>query len=405
MNLILETSIRALLENSPRASDLIFVPGRAPQAQADGALADSPPGLPPLSPEDMRVIAEDFMKDQSYLRAQFDSQGNCDLSFAFRDLCYFRASLFQARQGITLVLRVIPKGVPTLEDLHLPKPLHDIARQKAGLVLVTGATGSGKSSTLAAMIHLINSEQPVHIITVEDPVEFVHTPIKATITQRQLGQDVPTFSMALRAALRQAPQVLLVGEIRDAETAEIAFEAAETGHLVLSTLHTPDTLRTVERFIGLFSERDIDYVRTRFSRAFKTVVSQKLLPRKDGPGRIPAVEILQATLRTQEYVRLGDRPGRYLEEALEEGALEGMQSFDQDLERLTKAGLITLETALAHATRRANLELHLRADEDIQLDRPDRVFFRLKSPHSANAPSPDRSKTGPVVLPLRPKKK
>lgn len=405
MNPHLDRSIQALLDASPRVSDLIFVPDRAPQAQIDGSLADSPGGLAPLSAEDMRAIAEDFLKDQAYLRSQFESQGNCDLSFAFRDRCYFRASLFQARQGITLVLRVIPRGVPTLEDLHLPPQIHTIARQKSGLVLVTGATGSGKSSTLAAMIHLINSEQSVHIITVEDPVEFVHTSIKATVTQRQLGQDVPTFALALRAALRQAPQVLLVGEIRDAETAEIAFEAAETGHLVFTTLHTPDTIRTVERFIGLFSERDIEYVRTRFSRAFRTIVSQKLLPLKDGPGRIPAVEILQATLRTQEYIRLGDRPGRFLEEALEDGSLEGMQSFDQDLERLVKSGMITMETALAHATRRANLELQLRAEEDIQLDRPDRVFFRLKGPKQDESASRRPSKTAPVVLPLRPKNK
>lgn len=398
-----QRQIQSLLDLSDRVSDLIFVPGQPPQAQIDGELREQAPPPPALAREDTQAVADALLADHEFSRKRFVEQGTADFSFRFQDRCYFRASIFQARQGVSIVLRVIPIEVPTLEGLRLPARLADIARSQSGLVLVSGATGSGKSSTLAAMIRLINSERAVHVATIEDPVEFVHTPIKATITQRQIGSDVPTYADGLRAALRQAPQVILVGEIRDAQTAEIVFEAAETGHLVFSTLHAPDTIRTVERVLGLFTDHDTEYVRLRFARAFKSIISQKLLPRKDGAGRVPVVEILNNTLRTQEYIRLGNRPGKELEEALEDGAIEGMQSFDQELERLARENAISLPTALAHATNRGNLELRLLSDQEpVPILARDEVFLRLKKPPSTEPPR--TPKPSSVVMPLRPRK-
>jgi len=256
-------------------------------------------------------------------------------------------------------MRVIPMSIPSFEDLGLPEALADIVTLRLGIVLVTGPTGSGKSSTLAAIVDRMNRDRAIHILTIEDPIEFLHTHKKATIHQRELHSDTPTFGLALRAALRQAPKVILVGEMRDRETIEIALEASETGHLVMSTLHTIDASKTVERIVGVFPQSDQPAIRNRLSKAFQYVVSQRLLPRADGHGRVAALEILRATLRTREYVEQGESGGKTLLDAMKAGKEDGMQDFDTEIERLLRANIISLETALSYCTNANNLRLNI----------------------------------------------
>jgi twitching motility protein PilT len=256
-------------------------------------------------------------------------------------------------------MRVIPDIIPSFEDLRLPATLQEIVHIRNGIVLVTGPTGSGKSSTLAAILDKMNQEKAYHILTIEDPIEFLHRHKKATIHQRELHSDTPTFSLALRAALRQAPKVILVGEMRDRETIEIALEASETGHLVLSTLHTIDAAKTVERIVGVFPLADQQAIRTRLSKAFRFIVSQRLLPRKDGGGRVAAIEILKSTMRTREYVEKGESEGKSLLDAMRDGSTEGMQYFDGELDKFIRDGLVDFETALGFATNAGNLRLEL----------------------------------------------
>jgi twitching motility protein PilT len=257
------------------------------------------------------------------------------------------------------VMRVIPPQVPTISLLNLPPHLGDMTELKNGLVLVTGPTGSGKSSTLAAIINKFNQEKPYHIITIEDPIEFLHNHRVATINQRELGSDTPTFALALRAALRQAPKVILVGEMRDLETTEIALEAAETGHLVLSTLHTIDAAKTIDRIIGLYPKNEESVIRTRLAQTFRYILSQRLIPKADGTGRAAAVEILKSTPRTREYVERGESEGRSLIDAMHDGDTEGMQTFDAVIEKMINEGVITKEDGLAFATNAHNLALKL----------------------------------------------
>jgi twitching motility protein PilT len=243
--------------------------------------------------------------------------------------------------------------------LNLPAQLREIVQLHTGIVLVTGPTGSGKSSTLAAILDEMNTEKAYHILTIEDPIEFLHRHKKATIHQRELHTDTPTFSLALRAALRQAPKVILVGEMRDRETIEIALEAAETGHLVMSTLHTIDASKTVERIVGVFPLSDQQSIRTRLGKAFRYIVSQRLLPRLDGKGRIAAIEILKATMRTREYVEKGESEGKSLLDAMRDGDTDGMQHFDGVIEKFIREGIIDYETGMAFATNPGNLRLEL----------------------------------------------
>ena len=255
-------------------------------------------------------------------------------------------------------MRVIATRIPTLGDLNLPASLGVIASLTNGIVLVTGATGSGKSSTLAALIDLINETRAEHIITIEDPIEFLHLHKKATVHQRELHSDTPSFALALRAALRQAPKVILVGEMRDRETIEVALTAAETGHLVFSTLHTIDASKTVERIIGAFEAGDQHAVRTRLAASFRYFVSQRLVP-KTGGGRVAVLEILKSTMRTRDYIERGEADGRTLLDAMRDGELEGMQHFDGEMERLVRDGTLSVRTALAYATNAGNLRLSL----------------------------------------------
>jgi twitching motility protein PilT len=268
-------------------------------------------------------------------------------------------NIFVQRGSNAIVMRVIPQSIPSFEDLKLPPQMAEIAGLRNGVVLVTGPTGSGKSSTLAAILDRINETKAYHIITIEDPIEFLHRHKRSIIHQRELHSDTPSFALALRAALRQAPKVILVGEMRDKETIEIALEAAETGHLVLSTLHTIDAAKTVERIVGVFPLAEQFVIRTRLAKSFRYIVSQRLIPRKDGVGRIAGIEILKSTLRTREYMEKGEEEGKTLLDAMRDGDTEGMQHFDGEIEKLIRAGTIDIETGLAYATNPGNLALQL----------------------------------------------
>ncbi len=349
-----------MLKSNSHVSDLIFSPGRAPQIEVSGELVELKfKGLESLSPDDTRFIAYDIIGKNDHPIRKLEQDGSADLSYGLAGLARFRVNIFRQRGTYAVVMRVIPNAIPGFQQLNLPSQLEDIVHLRNGVVLVTGPTGSGKSSTLAAIIDKMNEDKAFHILTIEDPIEFLHRHKKATIHQRELHSDTPTFAMALRAALRQAPKVILVGEMRDRETIEIALEAAETGHLVLSTLHTIDASKTVERIIGVFPQSDQQGIRTRFGKAFRYIVSQRLLPKRDGKGRIAAIEILKATMRTREYVEKGEGEGKTLLDAMRDGDTEGMQHFDGVIEKFIRNGTIDFETGMAFSTNPGNMRLEL----------------------------------------------
>jgi twitching motility protein PilT len=358
-NFNLDAILEAMLKISDRVSDLNFSVGRPPQVEVDGQLvAVNFPGLPRLTPFQTEIIAMHMLRGDRELIRTLMLNGSVDLSYSIPQKTRFRVNVFSQRGTYAIVLRVIPEGIPTLESLRMPRELFNVAKLKNGIVLVTGPTGSGKSTTLAAIINEINQTQAYHIITIEDPVEYMHKHAKSTVNQREVGSDTKTFSLALRAALRQAPKVILIGEMRDVETIEIAMEAAETGHLVLSTLHTIDAAKTIDRIVGVFPKDQEPQIRTRFSQSFRYVISQRLLP-KIGGGRVAALEILKSTMRTRDYVMKGESEGRSLTDAMHDGSVDGMQTFDDEIEKLWNGQAISKETALAYASNPTNLALRM----------------------------------------------
>jgi twitching motility protein PilT len=286
--------------------------------------------------------------------------GTSDLSYSLPSRARFRVNIFQQRGVYSIVMRVIPTDIPTLKSLNLPSQLADIAELRNGLVLMTGPTGAGKSSTQAAIIDIINEKKHYHVVTIEDPIEYLHTHKNSTINQREVGHDIKDFPSALRAALRQAPKVILIGEMRDFETTEIALEAAETGHLVLSTLHTIDASKTVDRIIGLYPKNEEPVIRTRLAQTFRYIVSQRLIPRADQRGRVAAIEILRSSPRTREYIEAGEADGKSLLDAMKDGKLDGMQDFDSIIRDFIERGVVSLEDGLAFATNQNNLLLELK---------------------------------------------
>ena len=352
--------IEAMLKSGEQVSDLIFSPGRAPQVEISGQLVQLKfKGLECLTPQDTKQIAYDLMGSNEHPIRKLEQDGSADLSYGIQGIGRFRVNIFRQRGSCAIVMRVIPDKIPGFAELRLPAQLEEIAQLRNGVVLVTGPTGSGKSSTLAAVIDKMNTEKAYHILTIEDPIEFLHRHKQSTIHQRELHTDTPSFALALRAALRQAPKVILVGEMRDRETIEIALEASETGHLVLSTLHTIDAAKTVERIVGVFPLTDQQGIRTRLGKAFRYIVSQRLIPRKDGKGRVAAIEILKSTMRTREYVEKGESEGKSLLDAMRDGSTEGMQHFDAEIEKFIRAGVIEFETGLTYSTNAGNLRLEM----------------------------------------------
>ncbi|MGH9901816.1 MAG: type IV pilus twitching motility protein PilT [Pyrinomonadaceae bacterium] len=353
--------IERMLLFSDKISDLNFSAGQPPQVEINGKLTPVQPlGVQKLSPYQTEIIAMTLMEGNPDAARRLVHAGSTDLSYSLPSRTRFRVNIFQQRGTYSIVMRVIPTEIPTLQSLGLPLQLGDVAELRNGIVLVTGPTGSGKSSTLAAIIDRINETLHYHIVTIEDPIEFLHQHKRSTINQREIGTDARDFPSSLRAALRQAPKVILIGEMRDYETTEIALEAAETGHLVLSTLHTIDASKTIDRIIGLYPKNEEHVIRTRLAQTFRCIASQRLVPRADGRGRVAAVEILKSTPRTREYISAGESEGKSLLDAMRDGRHDGMQDFDHVIKGMIESGTITLEDGLAFATNQNNLRLALK---------------------------------------------
>jgi twitching motility protein PilT len=339
------------------ASDIHLKSGLPPMFRVDGALVPLK-NAERLLPDEIQKMALGIMS--AHQKAKFESHHEADLAYGIPGLGRFRVNVFQQRGTTGIVFRVIPFGVKTIDQLHLPKVVESIAMEQRGLILVTGTTGSGKSTTLAAMIDHINSNRTCHIVTVEDPIEFLIRDRRSIVNQREIGVDTDSFANALRASLRQDPDVILVGEMRDFETIETAITAAETGHLVMSTLHTLDATETINRIISVFPPYQQKQVRLQLGSILKAVISQRLVPRADGKGRVPALEILVTTARVRECIADKDRT-KELHDAIAKGfTTYGMQTFDQSLMHLVKSSLVTYEEALRHVSNADDFALRFR---------------------------------------------
>jgi len=345
-----------VLEQHPEVADIIITTGKAIQAEVHGELKDAvtAPDLGKLSALMTKAMALALIGENARLQKALAGKGSCDLSYALPGRGRFRVNIFSQRGSLALVMRRLPSRIPSMEELNLPQAFQEMALEKNGLILVTGGTGSGKSNSLAALIDRINETRAGHIVTLEDPVEFTHPHKKGTVNQRELGIDFDTFASGLRAAFRQGPKVILVGEIRDPETMEIALQAAGTGHLVLSTLHTTDAGATVNRILGLFSPAEERLIRMRLAESLRFVVSQRLLPKVSG-GRVAAFEVLKNTLRIKDLILQGESGDKTFYGVLEQSATYGMQTFDQHFLALYEAGTIAEDTALLSASDRSRL--------------------------------------------------
>jgi twitching motility protein PilT len=345
-----------MLEAFPEVSDLLFTPNRPLQVEATGELkpVTVDPPISKLTSFQIETIALNLVGENLWHLEDLLRRGSCDAAYTLSDQARFRINIFSQRGNYSVVLRKLNTRIPTLQELNLPDILKQIPNEKTGLVLVTGATGSGKTTTLAAILDQVNKARPVHIITLEDPVEYVHSHARATFNQRELGTDFDNYSSGLRAALRQAPKVILVGEMRDSETVRIALSAAETGHLVLSTLHTVDAGQTVNRILGMFEPEEQEQIRIRLADVLRWVVSQRLVARV-GSGRYPLVEVMGANLRTQESVRLGESEGKTFYEIIEASYPFGWRTFDHACLEAFEKGIITEDTALLYCTKRGTV--------------------------------------------------
>ncbi len=349
--------LTAMLRANPRVSDLIFSPGRKLQVQVNGEFIPvEMSGLRSLNADDTRRVASDLIGNNKAAISMLREQGYCDISYALPGVARFRVNVFIQRGSCAIVMRVIPTGIPDFKALGLPELLRDIGALRDGMVLVTGPRGSGKSSTLAALLDHINATETCHIITIEDPIEFLHNHKRATVHQRELHSDTPSVSHALRAALRQAPNVIVVGELKDQETMKLALEAAETGHLVLSTLNTLDAQQTVGRFVGAFSAAEQPATRERLARMLRYVISQRLIPRKQDGGRVAVFEILKSGSGALEQLLETNEASSH---TYRESSQSDLISFDAEIERLVRAGIVSPEIALAHATDARELEKKL----------------------------------------------
>jgi len=353
--------LTVMLRAHDHVSDLIFSPGRAPQVETHGKLAGVPSFITRLTADDTRRIASDLIGNNKPAITMLREQGSCDISYGLPGLARFRVNIFIQRGSCAVIMRVIPSAIPNLAELHLPDQLRGVANLRDGIVLVTGPRGSGKSSTLAAILDHINQEQNCHIITIEDPIEFLHNHKRATVHQRELHSDTPSLALALRAALRQAPKVIMIGEMHDRETMELVLQAAESGHLVLSSMNTVDSARTVERIVSSFPPGDQSSIRERLATTFRYIISQRLIPSAKGTRLVPAVEIVTPSIQTRGCIASGDSLGDNLLQAIKTGEPDGMQHFDAEIEKLVRAEIVELQTALAHATDPQALSKRLRA--------------------------------------------
>jgi len=342
-----------MLESHGNVSDLNLTVGKPLQVESSGQLAkvDLEPDVEVLTPFQTEVFAMNLINQDRRLTEILLKEGSCDLSYGLGDKARFRVNIFSQSGKYSIVLRKLETKIPTMKDLNLPEAFKKIAAEKNGIIFVTGATGSGKSTSLAAVLDEINQTKSVHVVTLEDPIEFQHPQKKATFNQRELGTDYDSFATGLRAALRQAPKVILVGEMRDRETVEIGLSAAETGHLVVSTLHTVDAGQTINRILGMFNTEEENQIRIRLADTVRWIVSQRLLP-KEGGGRVAAFDILGSNLRVKDAILHGESEGKTFYEMQQSGQAFGMTTFDDYIVGLYEKGLISEDTGMAYASRK-----------------------------------------------------
>jgi twitching motility protein PilT len=342
-----------MLQSQQVVSDLNFTVGKPLQVEASGNMVPVPldPPLTSLTPYQTEQIALSLIGGDRRLTNILLNEGSCDLSYHIQGLARLRVNVFSQRGTYSIVLRKLATKIPTIAELGLPPVFYKIAGEMNGLVLITGATGSGKSTSLAALLEEINEKKAIHVITLEDPVEYVHNHKKATFNQRELGQDFDTFANGLRAALRQAPKIILVGEMRDRETVEIALCAAETGHLVMSTLHTIDAGQTISRIVGMFDQEEEKQIRIRLSETLRWIVAQRLLP-KVGGDRVAALEVMGTNLRVKECILHGESEDKTFYDMISNGEAFGMKTFDKSIVELYKQGLVTEDTAMTYASKK-----------------------------------------------------
>jgi twitching motility protein PilT len=342
-----------MLRSHPNVSDLNLTPGKPLQVESSGRLipVQMDPDFKRLTPFQTEIIALNLINNDRKLTETLLREGSCDMSYQLGTQARFRVNIFSRSGKYAIVLRKLETKIPTIDDLDLPRPFYKMAEEKNGIIFVTGATGSGKSTSLAALLDRINDTQAVHVITLEDPIEYQHPQKNSTFNQRELGMDFDTFASGLRAALRQAPKVILVGEMRDRETVEIGLSAAETGHLVLSTLHTVDAGQTINRILGMFSTQEEKQIRIRLADTVRWVVAQRLLP-KTGGGRVAAFEIMASNLRVKDSILNGESEGKTFNEIIMAGKPQGMVTFDEYIVSLYQDGKIDESVAMAYATRK-----------------------------------------------------
>lgn len=352
--------LTGMLESADEVSDLLFIAGKPPLVEVHGRLIDFPIDTPEsvLTPALIEQLARLIMNGSERLRSEFVNTGACDCSYAIENVARFRVNIYKQNGCHAIVMRKLQSKIPTLDLLGLPQIFRGIVKEKDGIILLTGGTGTGKTTTLAAMINELNETQEIHIVTLEDPIEFFHTHKKAAISQRELGKDFPNFAEGLRAALRQAPKAILVGEIRDRETLEIAMTASETGHIVFSTLHTINAGQTINRILGMYSREEEPQLRQRLAATLRYVISQRLVTKIDG-GRVLVTEIMGSSLRTRETIAYGESENKTFLEIIEAGSSLGWHSFDQSIIAAFKAGLIAEETAIASCSSKGKLRREL----------------------------------------------
>lgn len=345
-----------MLDTYDNVSDLNITVGKPFQVETSGELAvvDMDPPFHEITPFQAEIFALNLINQNRRLTENLLLEGSCDSSYELPGKARFRTNIFSQRGNYSIVLRKLATKIPTCQELGIPGSFLEMAEEKNGIVLITGATGCGKSTSLAAILNEINDAKSVHVVTLEDPVEFDHPHKKSTFNQREMGEDFDTFSGGLRAALRQAPKVILVGEMRDRVTLDIALSAAETGHLVLSTLHTVDAGQTVNRIIGMFPPEEENQIRTRLADVVRWIVCQRLLP-KVGGGRIAAFEIMRTNLRVKDTILHGESEGKTFYEIIQAGEAFGMSTFDDYIVGLYEQGVITQETAMAYSSRKGEV--------------------------------------------------
>jgi twitching motility protein PilT len=403
----LDKLLAAMIQSADGISDLLFVSGKPPQVEVHGKLRsfELEPSPSVLTGKRIEAFAGAIIAHNPRLLQDLTDHGSCDCSYALQSLCRFRVNIYRQNGSYAMVLRRLQARVPSLNILQVPPVFREIIKEKNGLIFVTGATGSGKTTTLAAMLNEINQDNEIHIVTLEDPIEFMHPHLKATFSQRELGRDFYSFPDGMRAALRQAPKAILVGEIRDRETMEIALTAGETGHVVYSTLHTISAGQTIQRILGMFTKDEEQQVRERLAGSLRYIVSQRLIPKKDG-GRLLITELMGNNLRTREAIVLGENENRRLTDIIEAGNTYGWHSFEQSLIDAYEKDEITEETALLYCVNKAQMHQRLDSINKCRANAPtlsmlkmkaDTRFVRKNSPSSTKAPVPEASKLSETV--------